>query len=195
MDIKVFFGILSPLIAFVSFFPYIKDVLARKTTPHLYSWLIWAILQTMATIAILRMNSLWSAIGVATLGLVSVIVFLLSFKYGTKNITVFDKICLFGALLAIAIWMFADNVTLSIILISIIDLVAFLPTYRKGYEEPHSETIFLYMCSALSNLFSLLSITRYSIESSLYVSSLIVTNIIFVSLVLTRRGVLKKMHL
>lgn len=156
----------------------------------MYSWLVWTILQATATIAILRENLFWSALGVAALGLVSGVVFLLSFKYGTKNITMFDTACLIGALIAIGVWVFAHDVTLSIVLITVIDFIGFLPTYRKGYEEPHSETLFLYVCSAFSNFFSLLSITQYSIASSLYVTSLVVSNVIFVSIVLTRRNTL-----
>jgi len=190
MTLKIFFGSLSLIVALVSFAPYLKDVLARKTTPHMYSWLVWTILQVTATVAILRENLFWSALGVAALGLVSGIVFLLSFKYGTKNITAFDTACLIGALIAIGIWVFAHDVTLSIILITIIDFVGFLPTYRKGYEEPYSETLFLYACSAFSNLFSLFSITHYSIESSLYVASLVASNVIFVTIVLVRRNTL-----
>ena len=191
MVLKEIFGLLALIIAIISFFPYLKDIFARKTTPHIYSWLIWAILQTVATVAILRENSFWSAIGVASLGLVSLTVFLLSFKYGTKNITLFDTACLAGALIAISFWIFANNVFVSIILITIIDFIAFLPTYRKGYEEPYSETIFLFICSAISNLFSFLSITHYSIVSSLYVSSLVLTNMMFVIMVLLRRNILK----
>jgi len=191
MVIKEIFGLIALIIAFISFFPYLKDIFAKKTTPHIYSWLIWAILQTVATVAILRENSFWSAIGVASLGLVSLTVFLLSFKYGTKNITLFDTACLAGALIAISFWIFANNVFVSIILITIIDFIAFLPTYRKGYEEPYSETIFLFICSAISNLFSFLSITHYSIVSSLYVSSLVLTNMMFVIMVLLRRNILK----
>ena len=181
------FGTLSVIVALVSFFPYLRDILAKKTTPHIYSWLIWAILQITAAIAILRENSLWSAAGVGAIGLVSVIVFLLSFKYGTKNITTFDTICLVGALLAISVWIFAHNVLLSIILVTVIDFIAFLPTFRKAYEEPFSETLILYVCSALSNLFSFLAITHHSVTSSLYVSSLVLTNTIFVTLVVIRR--------
>ncbi len=185
--IKITFGVLSFVIALISFGPYIKDVLARKTTPHIYSWLVWAILQAAATIAILRENTFWSALGVAALGLVSLIVFLLSFKFGTKKITTFDTICLIGALVAIGVWIFAHDVLLSIILITIIDFIGFLPTYRKGYDEPYSETLFLFICSAISNLFSVFSITNYSVESSLYVASLVLSNMIFVSIVLIRR--------
>ena len=191
MVIKEIFGVVALIITLVSCLPYLRDIFARKTTPHIYSWLIWAILQVVATIAILRENSFWSAIGVASAGLVSLIVFLLSFKYGTKNITLFDTVCLVGALIAIAFWIFANNVFVSIILVTLIDFIAFLPTYRKGFEEPYSETISLFIFSAISNLFSLLSINHYSIISSLYVASLIATNTIFVIIVLSRRNILK----
>jgi len=190
MNIKILFGFLSFVIALISFIPYLKDVLARKTTPHMYSWLVWTVLQMTAAVAILRENTLWSALGVVTLGLVSGAVFLLSFKYGTKNITLFDTLCLIGAVVAIGIWVFAHNVTLSIVLVTIIDFLGFLPTYRKGYEEPHSETLLLYVCSALSSLFSLLSITQYSIESSLYVISLVISNVVFIGIVFVRRKAL-----
>jgi hypothetical protein len=153
----------------------------------MYSWLIWAVLQLTAAIAILQENTLWSAAGTGVIALVSLLVFLLSFKYGTKNITRFDVVCLVGALVSILIWVFLDNVTLSIVLVTIIDLIGFLPTFRKAIEEPYSETLILYVCSALSNFFSILAITQYSLESTLYVASLVVTNAVFVGVVLVRR--------
>jgi hypothetical protein len=181
------FGILAIVVALVSLVPYVLDTLARKTTPHMYSWLIWALLQLTAAVAILRENTLLSAAGTLVLGAASAIVFLLSFKYGTKNITRFDKLCLVGALLAIGVWIFLENVLLSIILVTVIDFMGFLPTYRKAYEEPYSETAILYFCSMLSNIFSLFAITHHSWESSLYVSSLVVSNAILIILVATRR--------
>ena len=178
---------MSFALAFVSFSPYLRDIFSRKTTPHIYSWLVWTILQMTAAVAILQQNSFYSALGVIGLGLVSLVVFILSFRYGTKNITFFDKLCLIGALISIGIWIFTENATISIILVSIIDFIGFLPTYRKVYQEPYSETLFLYILSGLSNFFSLLSITVYSIESSLYVGSLVITNIIMVCITLIRR--------
>ena len=187
MLLKQIFGSLSLAIALISFIPYIRDIFAGKTTPHAYSWFIWTVLQAIAAGAILRENFFWSAAGVAGTGFVSLLVFLLSLKYGTKNITVFDSLMLSGALVSIVIWIFADNIRLSVILISVIDFIGFLPTYRKGYEEPYSETMTLYVCSFLANIFVFLSIQVYSIESSLYVGSLILTNLIFVSILFTRR--------
>ncbi len=187
MEMHQFFSVLAVGIALLSFFPYLRDIFARETTPHIYSWLIWAVLQGTAALAILKNNTLWSAAGTAAIGLVSVAVFLLSFRYGTKNITRFDTACLLGALVAICVWIFLENVTLSIVLVTLIDFAAFLPTFRKAWEEPYSETVFLYVCSGLSNLFSLFAITHHSLESSLYVSSLVVTNAAFVSAVLFRR--------
>jgi hypothetical protein len=187
MVLKEIFGLLALIIAIISFFPYLKDIFARKTTPHIYSWLVWAILQMTAAVAILQQNSFYSALGVIGLGLVSLTVFILSFKYGTKNITSFDTACLIGAFITIGIWIFTNNATISIILVTIIDFIGFLPTYRKVCQEPHSETLFLYIMSVFSNFFSLLSITTYSIESSLYVGSLVITNIAMVGITLVRR--------
>jgi len=187
VEFKELFGILSFALAFISFFPYLRDIFSKKTTPHIYSWLVWAILQMTAAVAILQQNSFYSALGVIGLGLVSLTVFILSFKYGTKNITSFDTTCLIGAFIAIGFWIFTKNAAISIILVAIIDFIGFLPTYRKVYQEPYSETLFLYVMSGLSNFFSLLSITTYSIESSLYVGSLVVTNAVMVGITLIRR--------
>ena len=130
----------------------------------------------------------YGALGLGIGGVVSVIVFFLSFKYGTKNITTFDTICLIGALAAVAVWVFAENVTLSVILITIIDFIGFLPTYRKGYFEPYSETSLTYLMSAISNLFAVAAIAHYSITTTLYTASLIVTNTIFVLILFSRRS-------
>ncbi len=164
-----------------------RDVFLRKTTPHMYTWVVWTFLQFTATVAILRENVWWSALGVFALGLVSLAVFLLSFRYGTKNVTSFDTVCLAGALVAIAVWVFLDNVLVSIVLVTLIDFVGFLPTYRKAYEEPYSETMSLYICSIFSNTFSVLAIVHYSVTSTLYVASLVASNTVMVGILLLRR--------
>lgn len=191
MNFREISGVLALFIALVSFIPYLRDIFARKTTPHIYSWLIWGILQITASLAILQENSLYSALGSLGFGLVSITVFFLSFKYGTKRITTFDTLCFVGALITIGVWVFLNNITLSVILVTVIDLLGFLPTYRKGYQEPYSETLFLFTCSAISNTLSLLAITHHSVSSSLYVASLVVTNVIFIIIVFLRRRYLR----
>jgi hypothetical protein len=192
MNIKAILGTVSTILAILSFIPYMKDIFSRKTTPHIYSWLIWSILQITAVIAMVIDGAKYGALGLGMGALVSISVFLLAFKYGTKNITRFDTFCLIGALIAIAVWIFLDNILLSMVLITLIDFVGFLPTYRKSYEDPHSETAVLYAMSGIANLFAFLAISNYTIVTSLYVASLVLTNAICVLILIVRRKILIK---
>lgn len=191
MELKLIFGIIAVALGLASFFPYVRDIFLKKTTPHIYSWLVWSILQTIGVIAMIGGNAGYGSFGLAMGGLVSVSVFLLSFKYGTKNITIFDTICLVGALIAVMVYFFQKDPLLAVILITVIDFIGFLPTYRKGYMEPQSETVTLYLLSAISNAFALVAIIDYSMTTVLYVGSLVITNGIIVAILLGRRILIK----
>jgi uncharacterized membrane protein len=97
-----------------------------------------------------------------------------------------------GAILAVLIWIFLKNPLYSVVLVAITDFVGFIPTYRKSYAEPWSETTSLYVMSAVSNLLSLLAIANYSLTTALYVSSLFLTNLACIFILLFRRLVLSK---
>jgi len=189
MNYKEFFGIVSVIIGLVSFAPYLRDIFLKKTTPHMYSWLVWSILQTIGVIAMIVGHAGFGAVGLAAGGLVSISVFLLSFKYGTKNITKFDTFCLIGALITTVIYLLQKDPFVAAILITIIDFIAFWPTYRKGYMEPHSETISTYLLSAISLSLALLAIANYSLITTLYIGSLVVTNLGIVIILIVRRTV------
>ncbi len=115
-------------------------------------------------------------------------VFLFSFWYGTKNITVFDRVCLLGALSAIVLWLFLHNPLLSVIVVTLIDLVAFLPTFRKGYVEPRSETVSTYALAGISQVFAFGALSEFSMTTMLYLMSLVVTNFVFVVMIFVRRS-------
>jgi hypothetical protein len=114
-------------------------------------------------------------------------IFLLSIKYGTRNIKLFDTACLAAALVAVAFYLLVDNPVWSVVLVSIIDFVAFLPTYRKGFQEPNTETLSAYAIAAFGNGFSIFALQNYSVTTVLYLASLVASNSIFVAILLVRR--------
>ena len=122
------------------------------------------------------MLSSGAGIGVASLSIGAVLcafVFFLSLWYGTKNVRLFDTVCLGGALIAISSYFFLHDALLSIIVVSVTDLVGFLPTLRKAYEEPHTETALTYVLSSLSSVFAILALSTITVTTSLYLFSLI----------------------
>ena len=192
MDIKIFFGIASTILAVVCFIPYFQDIFRRKTEPHTYSWLVWTILQTVGVMAQIKEGAGYGAWALGVGAFFCFAIFLLSFKYGTKNISKFDLICLFASLGAIVIYFSIENPIWAIVAVSLIDFVGFLPTFRKGYEEPFTETASTFLMSGTANVLSLIALQNYNVTTVLYIASLFFTNISFVIMILLRRKLLKK---
>lgn len=188
MDIKTFFAIIATVIGVASFLPYIRDTFRKKTQPHLYTWLIWTILQVTGVIAMYNSGAgigiLALTIGAFFCGFICII----SVKYGTKNITTFDTLCLVGALISIAVYVFLHQPLLSVILISVIDFVGFLPALRKTYFEPHSETVSLYAFFVVSGTFTVLALPTYNLITTFYPATLILINTIATVVILARRS-------
>ena len=187
--IKPIFGILAGILSVVCYIPYLRDIFQKKTTPHSYSWLIWSILQAVGVVAIIvGQGGYFSILGIAVGAFFCLIVFLLSLKFGTKNITKLDTASLIGAFIAIEIWIFTKDPLYSVILISVIDFLGYIPTMRKGYEEPYTETLSTYVASAVSLALALLALTTYSLTTTLYLATLVFSNSLFVLILLYRRG-------
>ncbi len=189
--IKISSALIVVILSTFCYLPYLRDIINRKTTPHIYSWLIWSILQTIGTVTIIADGGGYGALGIGIGTIFCITIFILSFTYGTKNITRFDIACLFGSCFAILTLLFSKDLIYSVVLISLIDLLAFLPTYRKGYEEPYSETISTYFISTISGILSLIAIENYSLITVPYLLSITLSNAIFTLIILLRRMKLK----
>ena len=187
MDIRLLFASVSSIISIVCFLPYLRDIFRGTTKPHSYTWFIWAALQTIVA------QAMWSggagiAIASSVIGAVLCgFIFVLSLRYGTKNITRFDTICLIGALGAMATYLVLHDALLSVIFATFTDLIGTLPTIRKAYQEPRSETASTHLLSSGAGAFALLALATFSVTTTLYVSVTAVLDFICGVLVITRR--------
>lgn len=168
MNLKIVFAGISSIVGVLCFIPYIRDIFLNKTKPHSYSWFIWAILQAIAAAAMWSGGAgvaiASSVIGAALCGFI----FILSLKRGTKNITKFDTVCLFGALIALAVYLSLHNALLSIIFATLTDVIGSLSTLRKAYKEPDTETASTHLLSGTSGAFAIAAIANFNVTTSLY---------------------------
>jgi hypothetical protein len=192
MDFKLTFGVLSSLVAVVCFIPYLRDIFKKHTQPHAYSWLVWTILQIVGVTAQFADGAGYGAWGLTIGAFFCFTIFLLSFKYGTKNITKFDGACLAASLVATVAYLVLHNPLWAVIIVAVVDFVGFLPTFRKGWQEPNTETPSTFALSALANFFSLLALQNYTTITVLYIASLLVTNSSFVFMILLRKQILAR---
>src|SRR3989344_6940892 len=187
MDIKIILTIIATVIGVAAFFPYLRDTILLKTKPHAYTWLIWALTQGTAVVGIWYGGGGLGALNL-TVGTIFVIgVFLFSLRYGTRNITKGDTAILITALSAIIIWWQLDKPLVSVIMISAIDVIGYIPSFRKSYMEPWSETLTTWMAFTISNLLAILSLSEYNLLTTTYLVAIILANIALFSFCSYRR--------
>ncbi len=91
-------------------------------------------------------------------------------------------------LTAIPIWLLLSDPLWSVVVISGIDIVAFLPTFRKSYHKPFEETAFTYVCSGLKSFISILALEHWSVITVLYPAVIVLNSVAFLTMVGVRRG-------
>jgi hypothetical protein len=190
---KEVIGVIAVALTFIGYFPYIKDIVMGKTQPHIFSWLIWTI--TVSIIYALQLSAGAGAGSWVTLALTVIMgaVFLLSLKRGTKNIKRIDIVFLILALLALPLWLVVNQPVLSILLLSTIDMLGFLPTIRKSWHDPYSETLSLYTITTFRHGFSILALAQYNIITLLFPASWVIANALFSVMLIMRRKRMPRM--
>ncbi len=166
---------------------YLRGVYLGKTVPHLFSWLVWSIINMIGFAAQLTGGGgigSW-VLGVSTLFTLSVTAAAL-FR-GEKNITRSDQISLASALAAIALWAATDNPLWSVILISVIDCFGFYPTFRKSWQRPHDEPLFVYLLSAIRFMLGIAALEVHSVTTVLFPATIAAANLAFVVMAAWRR--------
>jgi hypothetical protein len=108
---------------------------------------------------------------------------------GEKQITLPDKICLVAAFLGIAVWAITTDPLWSVVIVTVIDAVGFIPTFRKAYKKPAEESTPIFILAGISYFVSLFAISTISLTTVLYPASLFVMDVIFVLMVLHRRRI------
>lgn len=191
MDYKLILGIITVVIAFISYIPYFRDIFKGKTKPHAFSWLVWSVLTGIGFVGQVADNGGAGTWVTGVSALICIIVFFLALFKGEKEITRTDWLSLFGAGIAILLWIVVDQPIISIILITLIDALGFAPTFRKSFHKPQEETVITYTFSAIKFFIALFALDTFSILTVLYPASLVVMNGLFVIMIIIRKRQLK----
>ena len=186
---KIIFTTIATILGIIGFIPYLKDVFRLKTKPHIYTWLIWAITQTTAIVGIIYGGGAWGALNLIVGTIFVIIIFFLSFRYGSKNITKQDTLVLFLALCSVIAWWQLNNPLLAVIMVSIIDALGYIPSFRKAYKDPWSETQSTWLIFTISNIFALLALDKYNLLTVTYLGSITLANILMFLICFLRRKI------
>ncbi len=191
MQYKIILGYIATIISVISYVPYFKSIYLGRTKPHAFSWFIWSLLTAIAFFAQVSQQGGAGAWVTASTALACFAVFFWALIKGSHEFTTFDWWALAGAIIALMLWKFTKYPTLSVILVTVVDALGFLPTFRKGYGRPNEEEISLYSCSTIKYIIGIFALEIFSLSTWLFPASLVLTNGLFVVMILWRRHQLK----
>lgn len=187
IEIKELIGAAAVILGLIGYVPYILDILRGTTRPHVYTWFVWGVIGFV----IFALQYTAGAGPGAWVGLVmSILSFLvcaLGLRHGKRDITYGDTAFLIVSLIALGCWLLVDQPVLAMVLLVVTSILSFIPTVRKSWHDPHSETLTTYITIALRHLLSFFAITNYSILTWLFPVTFTITNLAFIALVVARR--------
>lgn len=162
-DLSHLFSGIAIGLTFLAFGPYIYSILAGRTRPHVFSWVIWGITTIIVFQAQLADGGGVGAWPIGLSGLITIFVAVLAyFKKGDMVISRVDWLFLLLALGSLPLWFFTASPFLAVLLLTLIDLFGLGPTFRKAYDHPYEEQLLFFWLMMLRNLFAVAALARFT---------------------------------
>ena len=173
---KLVLAVIATLAAIAGNVPYLMDIFKKRVQPHPYTWLVWSIVSCVTFFGQLAKGAGIGALPTGAAEIFTIIIFLFSIQYGFKNINKTDTYFLIAALCSFIPWIFTKDPTWSVVIVVSIDLIAFIPTLRKTWYYPQTETPTLYSMNVLRHILTLFSLQAYNVATMLHSIAMITTN-------------------
>lgn len=150
-------GMIAGLLSVAASFIYIYEIFYRGVMPERASWFVWTTILAVSYFgqqAVGARDSLWFAfadlVGCA-------VILLISLWRGKGGFTRFDIVCVALAGVGVVVWK-TSGVAVAAILGSIFaDAMGSLPTIRKGYLEPETEGLSIFVIHVVAAVLATIS--------------------------------------
>jgi hypothetical protein len=184
---KVVISLVTIVLLFVGYLPYIKDVLNKKISPHAFTWFVWTlaggIAYALQVVGGAGVGS-WALLGAV---IICFVIFILSLRVGNKDITISDIFFLILALVSLYLWLVVDEPRLAVIFATSAEILGIVPTIRKSWNKPYSENLWAYEIAVLRHGLSILALQQFNLLTVLYPASWTIVCLLFTGLLLMRR--------
>lgn len=186
---KEILGLMGTVVLMGGFVPYILALYRKTAKPHAFSWLLWGLVNTIVCAAQISEGAgpgAWTS-GVAAF--LNISIGLYALRHGERDIAPADWIISGIALMAIPIWFAMEDPLWAVVLVSVIDTMAFLPTIRKSWLRPHEEVATTFVFGFVGFAFALAAVDNYSFTNICFQSKVMVVNALFIGMLVYRRRV------
>lgn len=192
MEKELIFALISTIFVIVGILPLWRDIIRWRTTPHPFTTGVWLILVGI-NIVVLLMNQEYYGLIPSSVVFITLLWETIYWFLWIKKIQLnwFDWACVVLSIWALVYFAVTRNSINTVIMTMLIDVIAALPTIKKSWLQPWTETAWNYLIWWSGILFIIFALNAPNLETSLYWWSIIVTNTVIVLILASRRYYLK----
>ncbi len=93
-------------------------------------------------------------------------------------------------MMSLPLWYLTSDPLWAVVILTIVDLMGFGPTFRKAYIRPFEEQLTFFVIMAARNLISIMALEHYSLTTVLFPAATAIACLKFILMVAYRRRVL-----
>lgn len=188
MPYKELLTAIAIAMTFYAFLPYIKSIKQGKTKPHVFTWIIWGSTTFVVFLAQLADKGGPGAWPIGLSGSITIYVAYLAYKNkADTTITRVDWVFLITAFAALPAWYITSDPLWAVVILTVVDVIGYGPTFRKAYFLPYEEQLSFYLIMAIRNTIATFALTNYSVTTVLFPAVMATQTYIFIIMVLYRR--------
>lgn len=172
---------------------YFFDTLRGRVQPNRVTWLLWGLAPFIAFAAQLQQGVGFQALLTFSVGFLPAMTFIASFlnKKSFWEIHRFDIICGVLSVLGLILWLTTKVGNLAILFSILADFLASVPTYRKSFYHPDSESFKAFFLNVIGVGIIVLAIHNWSFANSAFSVYYLFSSLLIAFLIKSRLGARK----
>lgn len=184
------FVYLAAALSLYGVFDYVRATLRGDARPNRVSWGLWGLEGVLGFVVEVQQHVGPAAVMTLMFGVGPIIVVLASFRghHGVWRVDSFDIACGVISLVGILFWGLANGQTVALVAFISADQVAALPTIRKSWRAPESESAKVFVMGAINSAITLMTLRHFTTGGVIFPGCIMVCDALISTLVIARLG-------
>jgi hypothetical protein len=184
------FVYLAIVLAAFGAYGYIRDTMRGETSPNRVSWSLWAVEGVLGFGVELQQHVGTASLMTLMLGLVPCAIVFASFKNPNAvwKVGAFDVACGAIALAGLVFWAVVREPTVALVSFVCADQVAGLPTLRKSWLAPSSESSRVFVMGSINCVITVLTLKVLTTAGVLFPGCVAIADFVISTLIISRVG-------
>jgi hypothetical protein len=184
------FVYLAAALSLVGAYGYIRDTLRGDTSPNRVTWSLWGVEGVLAFFVEIQQHVGLASLMTLMLGLVPCAVVVASFRNRNAvwKLGTFDAVCGAVSVAGLVFWAFVNEPTVALVSFVVADQMAALPTVRKSWLAPSTESPRLFFLGSMNCAITVLTLTKLTTAGVLFPGCILVTDLIVGLLIVSNVG-------